>query len=320
MIRRTVVFVAIFILLVITIANGADATYAATFPDWINGAATNLNLGWAFRVNAPIKITALGLCDVDMDGYGGGLWLWDEQDQSLLGVYWITNENSTLEGPVHGIGSKWQKLCQFRYLYLETPIELYPGQVYALTGFPDNNLISKWHLPNIPDEITFIEGRRYIAPHYPIYHSFEGYFGPNFKFESITQTVNIDIKPSSCPNPLNVNDKGVLPVAILGSEDFDVFNIDPASIRLEGVAPVRSSYEDVTTPMPIDAEICDCTTEGPDGYLDLTLKFKVQEIVAALVEVNDGEELELTLTGVLHDGTPIEGKDCILIISKGKPE
>lgn len=47
----------------------------------------------------------------------------------------------------------------------------------------------------------------------------------------------IDIKPGSCPNPLNVKDKGALPVAVLRSKDFDVFNIDPASIRLEGVAP-----------------------------------------------------------------------------------
>jgi len=139
-----------------------------------------------------------------------------------------------------------------------------------------------------------------------------------------TYNIAIDFKPGSCPNPLNVKSKGVLPVAIIGLEDFDVFNIDPASIRLEDIPAVRSSYEDVATPVPDGAEICECTIEGPDGYLDLTLKFNVQEIVAALVaelgEVNDGEELELTLTGVLNDGTPIEGKDCILIISKGKPE
>jgi len=137
------------------------------------------------------------------------------------------------------------------------------------------------------------------------------------------QLVAIDIKPQGCPNPLNINGKGVLPVAILGTEDFDVFTIDPASIRLADIPAVRSSYEDVATPVPNDADICECTTAGPDGYLDLTLKFDVQEIVAALGEVNDGDEFELMLTGVLDEalgGTPIEGKDCIVIISKGKPE
>ncbi|GAI42690.1 unnamed protein product, partial [marine sediment metagenome] len=83
--------------------------------------------------------------------------------------------------------------------------------------------------------------------------------------------VAIDIEPTSCPNPLNVRSRGVLPVAILGSEDFGVTTIDVASIRLAEVAPIRSSYEDVVTPVS-DGNECECTTEGPDGYLDLTLK------------------------------------------------
>lgn len=131
-----------------------------------------------------------------------------------------------------------------------------------------------------------------------------------------TVQVSIDVKPGSCPNPLNVKDKGVLPVAVLGSEDFDVFKIDPVSIHLEGVAPIRSSYEDVATPASNEMDDCDCTTEGQDGYLDLILKFDVQEIVAALGGVYDGDELILTLTGQTHGGTPIEGTDCVVIIAK----
>jgi hypothetical protein len=46
--------------------------------------------------------------------------------------------------------------------------------------------------------------------------------------------IYIDIKPQSFPNPLNVKSKGVLPVAILGTEDFDVSEIDVSSILLEG--------------------------------------------------------------------------------------
>lgn len=47
--------------------------------------------------------------------------------------------------------------------------------------------------------------------------------------------IGIDIKPGSCPNPVNIKSKGVFPVAILGTEDFDVDTIDIASIRLAGV-------------------------------------------------------------------------------------
>jgi len=128
--------------------------------------------------------------------------------------------------------------------------------------------------------------------------------------------VNIDIKPQSCPNPLNVKSKGVLPVAILGTEDFDVTQIDPASIRLEGVPPLRWALEDVAEP---EGELEECTTAGPDGYLDLTLKFDVQEIVAALGGVSNGNVLVLTLTGSLleeFNGTPIEGEDVIIIIKR----
>ena len=136
--------------------------------------------------------------------------------------------------------------------------------------------------------------------------------------ELVIEYIAVDIKPRSCPNPLNVKSKGVLPVAILGSEDFDVNTIDPTSIRLAGVEPLRSGYEDVAAPV-LDANDCNCTENGPDGLLDLTLKFKTQRIVQAIGEVNDGDVLTLPLTGVLFDETPVEGADCILIRGRHKP-
>ena len=134
-------------------------------------------------------------------------------------------------------------------------------------------------------------------------------------FEIITnEAVLIDIKPGSCPNPLNVKSKGKLPVAIMGSEELDVSQIDVASIRLEGVAALRSSIEDVGS--PYDAP--DCYYHGPDAYDDLTLKFDTQEIVGALGDVNDGDNITLKLTGELNDGTQIEGEDVVIIKKKGK--
>ena len=134
--------------------------------------------------------------------------------------------------------------------------------------------------------------------------------------QSVVQFVAFDIKPQSCPNPLNVKDKGTIPVAILGTADFDVMNIDPVSLLFEGVAPIRWAVEDEAT--PVAGEQCDCTTEGPDGFDDLTLKFDAQEVVAAIGLVNNGDELVLTITGNLLDGTPIEGSDCVIIKSKDK--
>lgn len=139
--------------------------------------------------------------------------------------------------------------------------------------------------------------------------------------------VDVDIKPGSCKNPLNIKSKGVLPVVILGTSEFDVSQIDPASILLAGVAPRRSKINDVGTP-PVPASTCPdpCTdTETvPDGIPDLVLKFRTQEIVTALGgwdALSDGECVILDLEGVLNDdtGAAIAGEDVVLILKKGKP-
>ena len=128
----------------------------------------------------------------------------------------------------------------------------------------------------------------------------------------------VDIKPRSCPNPLNVKSRGVLPVAILGTADLDVTTIDTSTILLEGVPPIRSAIEDVGTPFGASVEDCllDCTDEGPDGFDDLTLKFDIQDVVAAIGPVTDGDCLLLELTGNLKDefgGTAIVGEDVVTI-------
>ena len=127
--------------------------------------------------------------------------------------------------------------------------------------------------------------------------------------------VSVDIKPETCPNSFNVNKKGNISVAILGTADFDVQKIDPPTLKLEGISPLRWSIEDVATPIS-GGEHCGCTTDGPDGFNDLNVIFAAQELATALGQVNDGDTLVLTITGDLLDETPIEGSDCIIIIAK----
>lgn len=158
-----------------------------------------------------------------------------------------------------------------------------------------------------------------------------------FVLAEVVVPVTLDIKPGSCPNPLNVKtfykndpesgggDKGssgrrgttrsraVLPVAILGAEDFEITDIDASTVRLEGVSPLRWSNEDVSTPVDGSAEECECISLRADGYMDLSLKFDKKTIVDSLGEVYDGEDVTLTLTGELYDGTLIEGTDCVVI-------
>ena len=144
------------------------------------------------------------------------------------------------------------------------------------------------------------------------------------------EIVPVDVKPQSCPNPLNLRSKGVLPVAILGTEDFDVTMIDPASIRLvftNGLAvvppvasPLRWSYEDVATPVDVTngingtCPVHECTEEGPDGFMDLTLKFNKQQILGPIGgPLGVDASICLSLLGTLLDGTPISGYDVVVI-------
>ncbi len=148
--------------------------------------------------------------------------------------------------------------------------------------------------------------------------------------------VELDIKPGSCPNPFNVklfdyvggdkeNKGGVLPVAILGSEDFDVGDIEIESLLLEGVAPLETGigYEDISAPDG-SGEDCGCDELGPDGYMDLVMKFSSLEIAEAIMPAGvAGEERILAVTGRLIGGAMFEARDCIVLVGKersGGPE
>lgn len=132
--------------------------------------------------------------------------------------------------------------------------------------------------------------------------------------------VVVDVKPGSHKNPVNLGSNGVTPVAILGSESFDVRTIDPSSLLLEGVAPLRWSYEDVAgvcaQPMGYDGDdIGDMDDEVcQDGYEDMTLKFDTPELAEAIGQVMRGDVVTLHLEGALMDGTPITGVETIYIV------
>ncbi|MCK5699030.1 MAG: hypothetical protein KAH93_04220, partial [Candidatus Aenigmarchaeota archaeon] len=98
---------------------------------------------------------------------------------------------------------------------------------------------------------------------------------------------------------------------------------DPSSIQIkldpevEGVSPLRWSYEDVAT--PFEGELCDCHDLNGDGFMDLTLKFDTQDVVAMNLLTLGGETIPLTITGNLKEeegGTAIEGQDCVLVLEK----
>ncbi len=107
--------------------------------------------------------------------------------------------------------------------------------------------------------------------------------------------VRIDVKPGSDQNPINPNNRGVVPVAILGSPTFDVAQVDVSSVRLgPGQAAPRSGahVEDV----------------NGDGVIDLLFQFPTQEIGLLCGDTS------LFLMGRLLDGTAVVGVDSVVTV------
>jgi hypothetical protein len=132
--------------------------------------------------------------------------------------------------------------------------------------------------------------------------------------------INIDVRPGLCPNHLRLESALTVPIAVLGTVDFEVFRIDPASVRISRdeqdgeVAPVGWAYADVGT--PLIGGLCACHKRRGDGLDDLEFSFRIGDLIEALaLEGCAGETVPLILTGTLETGEVFRGADCAHVIS-----
>ena len=105
--------------------------------------------------------------------------------------------------------------------------------------------------------------------------------------------VNIDIKPGGNTNSINLKSKGVVPVALLTTPEFDATTIDPVTIEFAGAEPVKWSFKDV---------------DG-DGDIDTLFHFKTQELDL------DSKSTEATVTGQTYNPSNITGIDSVNIVN-----
>jgi hypothetical protein len=113
--------------------------------------------------------------------------------------------------------------------------------------------------------------------------------------------VQIDIKPGSYPNSINLGSNGVIPVAILSTEDFDATQVDPGTVTLGGAGvavkgkgtKLLASSEDV----------------NGDNLLDLSLKILTENLEEG--QFQDGSAI---LTGQTYEGDNIQGQDTVSIV------
>jgi hypothetical protein len=116
-----------------------------------------------------------------------------------------------------------------------------------------------------------------------------------------TLEVLVDIKPGSDLNPINPMSRGVIPVAILGSDTFDVLDVDVTTLAFGPAgAPLahrNGPHAEDDADEPYDF--------NDDGFDDVLAHFLTEESGIAFGDT------EACVTGETFDGTPIEGCDVI---------
>ena len=118
---------------------------------------------------------------------------------------------------------------------------------------------------------------------------------------SASVSVEIDIKPGSYPNTVNLGSHGLVPVAILSTIDFDATTVDADTIEMAGATvAVRGKG---TKLMAHEEDI------NGDSLIDLVI-----QVTTLNFDPDTFQNGYAILTGETSDGQSIEGEDEITIV------
>ena len=231
------------------------------------------DFGLLIRAEADIKLLSVGFPN---QGHADVIQLRRYSDGALLASIPVPAGNNNavvnINSPLTG-GEIYE-------LVATTPNNRYYGKLGVL-AFPVANL-----------ELT-VQSSYFGRPYNALWFSFNNITTDLNKIETIEAV--IDIKPDSDINPINLKSKGLVPVAILTTDDLDALTVDLDSISFAGAKPAKWVVQDI---------------DG-DGNDDLLLHFATQELSDL-----SSYSTEAVLTGVTLDSIPLIGKDSVKIVPK----
>lgn len=117
---------------------------------------------------------------------------------------------------------------------------------------------------------------------------------------ALVTAVAIDIKPGAFPNSMNLGSSGVVPVAILSSEQFDATQVDPATVTLAGAAVGLIGKGDRYS--------CSAQDVNGDGRVDLLC-----HVMTAQFMIEEGDSMAV-LEAKTFSGQAIRGQDSIKLV------
>lgn len=106
--------------------------------------------------------------------------------------------------------------------------------------------------------------------------------------------IQIDIKPGSSPNSINLRSRGNIPIVLLSSDTFNAASVDTGTVVFAGASAltIGGVPEDVNN----------------DGLADLVLHFATQSVTL------QSDDTEACLTGQTTNGQQFKGCDSVRVI------
>jgi len=134
------------------------------------------------------------------------------------------------------------------------------------------------------------------------------YFAMDTIVPEPVRMVEIDIKPGSYPNAINLEAHGLTPVAIFSAAGFDARGVAPVTVDLAGASvAVRGRDKFMAHEEDVDE----------DGLVDLVVQVVTADIDPALLQ-QEGDAVYAVLTASTYDGQDIAGVDEIAIVPVDK--